>query len=274
MVLPRVEADHVVAAKLVRDQLALFVANVVVAELPAVGELVVVRGPRRDRALVVRVPDVEAADADGVVVGVSHAEIQHAGRRHGVDRAQLVLDQRLGIGDVALGALAVAPYVVVRDLAQRAETPEVLLAEEPAVPEREIETAIGAELFRGDLDVPVEGGRQTPIDGLGLADGVEVAVAVQAVEDAGRADVAEIRLEPGLQCVGECASSVVESDAVVAAARIRVAVVAAVGVVARSRSRRSALGRSGSCASGCRRCRRRTRPALRASTPSEPSAHR
>ncbi len=35
--LPRVEADHVAAANLVREQLALLVADVVVAELGAVG---------------------------------------------------------------------------------------------------------------------------------------------------------------------------------------------------------------------------------------------
>ncbi len=56
--MPRVEADDVMAAKLVDEELALLVADVVVAQLRAVGDLEVVRRARRDRGLVVGVADV------------------------------------------------------------------------------------------------------------------------------------------------------------------------------------------------------------------------
>ena len=180
MALPRVEADHVVAANLVDEELALLVADVVVAKLRAVGDLEVVRRARRDRGLVVRVANVGRARRDLVIVRVGEAKIDDAGRRHRVDRAVRRLDERFRIGDVALDSLAIAPDVVVRDEAERAEAPCIVLGQEPAVAERDLEAAVGTQVLAFDLDVAVQRKREIAIDGFCFAQRVRRAVAVQS----------------------------------------------------------------------------------------------
>ena len=145
MFLPRVEADHVVAAKLVGDELALLVADVVVAQLHAVGELEVVVRARRDRGS--RLPCCVSRSCSSRSRGrpcSSRPRLRTPVAETWLIVRFLFSTSVFRIGDVALDALAVAPRVVVRDEAERAEPPRIVLVEEPAVAERDLEAAVRA----------------------------------------------------------------------------------------------------------------------------------
>ena len=74
----------------------------------------------------------------------------------------------IGVGDVALHALAVAPGVVVGEETQGADLPLVVLGHEPTVAERDLEAAVGTEDLFLDLDVAIQRNREVAVDGLGF----------------------------------------------------------------------------------------------------------
>ena len=229
--LERLRAERMLAVELEHLQLPLLEADAVVAQLLTRCLLEVGVVAQRERSFVLGVAQEDAGRLDLVLVRVVDAERERPGQRDLVRRAQGVVGVQLGKRLRAIDALAVAPLVLVVGERHGADRPVAGLVDIPGVAHGTLEGEVGVERLVGEVEIAVEARRELAVDLLRLGDRVEFTVAVQRLEDAGRADVALEVVDRRRDLRRQGAGAVVLAPLVVVAAGIGEAVVVAVGVI-------------------------------------------
>ena len=211
--LPFLEADAVVAQLITR-----FLLEV---EVVAEGE----------RGIVLGIAQVNRGCLHLLLIRVVDAERERARERHLVRGPARVVDVQLRERHRPVDPLAVAPLVLVVGERHGTDLPVAAFIDRPGVAHRALEREIRVERLLAEIDVAIETGRDLPVHLFGFADRVELAVAVQRLEDPCRTQIALEVVDRGRDVRGQRTRSVVRTPLVVAAAGVAEPVVVAVGVV-------------------------------------------
>ena len=197
----------------------------------AVIELPLLAGERK-RGVVFGVAQQQRHGAHFVFIHEADAEVERAGDAHRFHRAVGAREVCLRVRHQAVHPVSIAPIVGVGR--QGEETRLEPRQREPAVAAADFGVQVRRQIFRFNVDVPIQRGGQRSVDGLRLGERVLAAIAPQGVQDVYFRDIALVGVDGVAEGARQRPGAVVPAETVVAAAVVGEAVGIALGVPARA----------------------------------------